>query len=183
MSKTNQAQVVLTSIFGVIIIVMSVGFATLTSQLNINGNVAVKSSNYNVYLDDTSYQIAAGSQPIEPPTILGTTITYNATLNQPGEFIEFSINVLNQGTMDTYLKAITLGGITDSYKDYISYVITYNSVEYTETTTDLNVLLSKDTGLETITIKVVYSSSLDEVMPTEDEIELNLICVLDYATQ
>ncbi|NMA50379.1 MAG: hypothetical protein GX951_00815 [Mollicutes bacterium] len=184
MNKEKSLQVVIMTVLAVAIIIMSVGFAALTSQLNIAGNVTVKKASYNVHFDTNTYALGTGSQTMsKSPTILGTSVNYDVTLNEPGEFVEFSINVVNEGTIDAYLKSITMTGVSAAQDEYIDYTVTYAGTEYTSTNTSLNTKLAGETGVAAVKVRVEYVLPANaSALPTSDDVELNLTCVLNYST-
>ncbi len=182
MNKERSLQVVILSIFAVALIVMSVGFATLTSQLNISGNVKVKTTSYDVKFNESSYQLSSGSESIIPaPTIDGTAINYDVTLTKPGDYVEFTINVQNAGTLNAKLTGITLGGLDADQKKFVSYVVTYDGTEYNETTTELSrPINASETKALKVRAEYILPSQADE-LPSAD-VTVNLTCVLSYST-
>jgi hypothetical protein len=57
-------------------------------------------------------------------------MTYTVTLNEPGDFYEFTINVVNDGTIDAVLSSINLTELTAAQQKYITHVVTYNGTDY-----------------------------------------------------
>lgn len=180
MKKKNNFQEKMIVMLAILIIVMSIGFASITSQLTVYSGVKFKSASYNVSFDRDSYELTFGSNATtELPTISGASINYGVTLSEPGEYLEFTLNLVNEGTLDVYLSSIIMGGLTAEQKNYIRYTVTYNSVECQETTENINLLIPKETGTIPVKVKVEYIPASEDLLPTEN-VNLNLICALNF---
>ena len=119
----------------IMMMVISVGYAALTSNLKINGGSKVTKANWLIYWDNA--QVVEESVTNTKPTLSenSTKATYSVTLNEPGDFYEFTIDAVNAGTIDAMIK---VNGIlnkvyTDStYEEettlpkIIGYTITYD---------------------------------------------------------
>ena len=99
MERKKNGQIIAIVALAVAIVVMSVGFATYASTLNINGTTTVKANKWSVHFDDSTYDETTGSVAATTHTITDTTASYTVTLTKPGDFYEFSVNVINDGTL------------------------------------------------------------------------------------
>ena len=76
------------------------------------------------------------------------TKEFETTLNMPGDFYEFTIEVENTGDFDALLDSITISSLSDAQAKYLSHKVTYGTNEYTTTTTGLSNLLEKSVSNE-----------------------------------
>ena len=115
-----------------LLICITLGYAALRTGLNINGTTHVMSNTWDVHFEN--YQASSGSvtPTIEPSTTGNpTTVTYEVTLTNPGDYYEFTIDAVNSGTMDVMIESISskIGNteITPStLPPYLSYSATYS---------------------------------------------------------
>ena len=129
-----------------VVFMMAVGYAAFATQLNINGSASVNST-WNVHFDtsktgtlsgggvDTSViSKAAGLEGADEPS--NGTITYDgdvtatissATLIQPGDWIEYTLTILNEGSFAAAIDSVVLsidGGTVEGTKGNIKYTVT-----------------------------------------------------------
>ena len=127
-----------TALILVLILLISVGYAALASNLKINGSSNVKASSWNVYWDNV--QIKDGSVPADNNNkaritdSAKTQVEFNVVLNEPGDFYEFTVDAVNNGTIDAMIAAngIVNGVYSDSsytqtatLPKAVSYTVTY----------------------------------------------------------
>lgn len=182
MEKQKNTQMFVIAILAVAVLTMSVGFAAFTQTLNIDGNVTVASSKWNIAFDTTSYQESSGSVTVSDTnrTLSGTSMTYNVTLTKPKDFYEFTINVKNTGTFDANLTGITMSALTTEQAKYLKYVITYNGTEYTTTTSSLSVALANTTGVAPVKVRVEYIQPDNPADLPSSEVTVPLTASLTY---
>ncbi|MBR4619252.1 MAG: hypothetical protein IKO49_08110, partial [Bacilli bacterium] len=122
-----------------LVLMISVGYAAITTTLKINGTSKVKKAGWSIYWDNV--QIKSGSVTGEnvttAPTTTGTTtteVTYAVTLPEPGDFYEFTVDAVNAGTIDAMIAENGVSNIayTDSTYETVAtlpkvlkYTITY----------------------------------------------------------
>ena len=122
----------------VLVLLISVGYAALASNLKINGSSKVNAAKWNVYWDNI--QITEGSVPADNDhkariTDSGKTqVEFSIELNEPGDYYEFTVDAVNNGTIDAMIAAngIVNGVYSDSnytqtatLPDAVSYTVTY----------------------------------------------------------
>ena len=159
-----------------LILCITIGYAALTTTLNITGNSEIKNAKWDIHfanlvVDDTSVEAST------PATIDAnkTTVNYTVNLVKPGDSYAFSVDVVNEGTIDGMISTITNTGLTAEQQKYVDYSITYaNGVELKE----------KD-GLKAgakknIKVKVKYKDDLNpEDLPKNTE-TLDLTFTVEY---
>jgi len=127
-----------TALILVLVLLISVGYAALASNLKINGSSKVNAAKWNVYWDNI--QITEGSVPADNDhkariTDSGKTqVEFSIELNEPGDYYEFTVDAVNNGTIDAMIAAngIVNGVYSDSsytqtatLPDAVSYTVTY----------------------------------------------------------
>ncbi len=178
MKKKMNASTLSILFLSIAFLVMSVGFAAYAQKLDINGTATAKKASWDIRFVDDSYTETTGSVAATSKTLTATTMTYAVTL-KPGEFYEFTVNVKNAGTFDAILKSLTMSDLTDAQKKFITYKVTYDTSEYTATTTSLSSELASE-ATKPVKVRVEYVLPTDaKDLPTED-VTLNLTASLDY---
>ncbi|MBP5678651.1 MAG: hypothetical protein J6X28_02335 [Bacilli bacterium] len=135
------------------ILFIGIGYAFLTTTLNISGTTDVDANTWNVYWDNV--QVTTGSVSATTPTIdTGkTTVTFSAHLSKPGDFYEFTVDAKNDGTIDAMIDLITQ---TMDIPNYINYRVTYGDGIPIEEKQLLNA-----NAKETYKVRVEYNTDID----------------------
>lgn len=189
MAKQNKIQTVLLILLAVALVSMGIGFATFASQLDIDGEAKFTYAKWDVKFDKDSISEKTGSAETNKASVdtAGTTLTYSVTLD-PGEFYEFDVDVVNEGTFDANLKGITFGAGEDpatinSTYSYVNYTFKYDNTEYTTSTSSLNDTLAKGASKK-VYVKIEYPVDANDSskLQTEDEngVTLDFTVSLDY---
>ena len=113
----------------ILVLGISVGYAALSNNLKINGVSAVKKSTWNIYWDSVSASSYGNVDVVNAATITDTkktVVDYSVVLNEPGDYYEFTVDAVNDGTLDGMIKTIVNDGLTDDEKVYVDYSVTYN---------------------------------------------------------
>ena len=106
---------------------ISVGYAAINRTLNITGNSEVKENTWDIHFDNL--QVSTGSvDAIKEPFLDNNnlSIDFGVYLDLPGDFYEFTVDVVNAGSIDAMIDSIIkTPDLTDEQKKYINYVIAY----------------------------------------------------------
>ena len=110
MRKNNYKKRTVYTIILVVIAILVVGFAILSSTLNIFGGLAVIGGNTfdikwnNVVVNENSTGVAS-TEPAISNNDNGTSkqVDFAVTLNTPGKFYEFTVDAVNAGTIDAMI--------------------------------------------------------------------------------
>ena len=150
-----------------LVFLISVGFAYLSSTLNITGLTRVMGNNWNIYFDNIQY-VRGQDFEITAPTTSGTTTTsvsYEVFLPSPGDVYKFNIDIVNAGSLDAMVKVVTDTELTEAQKKYASYYVTYND----GISCDDYQLLPKN-STDTLSVMVAYNRDiLEEDLPDTDK--------------
>lgn len=90
-----------------LILLISIGFAYLSTTLYINGNANVYGNKWEIYFDNLI--ISENNINDTRPTIdtNKTKIDFETNLYKPGDYYEFYVDVVNDGSIDAMVKTIT----------------------------------------------------------------------------
>ena len=118
----------------IVFLLMGVGYAYLSANLNINGTSDVKRAFWNVYFDnivvDNNSTVTVQQYPVINAD--GNNVTYEVTLNEPGDYFKFNIDVKNDGTLDAMIGSINStvnGQPISNLPEYLSYSVNYEDGE------------------------------------------------------
>lgn len=124
--KKNKIYLLLILLLGI-----GIGFAALATTLKINGTAHINKNIWSVYW--TNPQVVTGSVSSTLPTITedegeeeNTKATWRVTLRNPEDYYEFTIDAINDGSIDAMVTDVSLSANNgDDLPDYIEYSITY----------------------------------------------------------
>ena len=160
-----------------LILCLGVGFAFLSTQLNITGNTSVSGNKWSVYF--TNVQVTEGSVDASVvPTTTGTTTTslnYTVLLDKPGDFYEFTVDAVNAGTIDAMVESINMTSLDTDVAKYLNYTATYSD----------GTVLAKNDVLEaddsaTYKVRVEYKKNIEATDLDEDGVNLTLTFGVNY---
>ncbi len=145
---------------------LGLGYAMLSTQLSIEGTSKFHEANWDVHFENI--QVKNGSiTPTSPATITNpTTVTFNVKLENPNDFYEFTVDVVNSGTINAMVGGINiLPVLTSAQQEYLDYKVTYKNNKEIELKQQL------DAGTaETIKVHFSYKENVDtSLYPTEDQ--------------
>ena len=148
-----------------LLIIMAVAYAAFSTALTINGTANINSS-WNVHFDTTK---TSGASVISPTTGTGGTtaptgtVSYtdgqhasvSATLNQPGDIVVFTLTIMNEGSLDATLGALTATPGATTSCDGLVCTSTAGHVRIT-VANPLSTSLVKTTGSTTMTVTAEF---------------------------
>ena len=153
---------------------LTIAYAALNAVLTISGSAQVTSADWDIHLANP--KVTSGSVNTDVPTISGNTLSFNTTLTTPGDFYEFTVDVVNDGSIDAMINNVTKNPeLTVEQAKYLKYEITYQNGE----SITAKQLLSKNTSMP-IKVRIEYRNDLDaRDLPTTST-TLNLSLTLEY---
>lgn len=175
MKKNNKK----TFIFLLLLLAISVGYALITTTLKINGSSSVKSARWNVYWDNVQIKdgsvITTDANKAKITDTDKTQVEYKVELNEPGDFYEFTVDAVNDGSLDAMVDVITDSGLTERQKEYIEY-----SVKYTDgRDVKKNDKLTANTK-DTYVVKLKYRTDIDSSKLPEETETISLTFEIKY---
>ena len=171
--RNNSKSIIIAGLL-VAIVVMSIGYAALSSKLQINGTTQITSS-WDVSIESITLASKSGTAAeVEAATHNGTSANFNVELKSPSDKITYNVVVKNNGSLPAYLHSIS--GLTD-LPENVDSGIYFNAVSPTGPLT-VNTDPALSTRLapgESHTIVVVAGwTAADTIVPTLTKKELNL---------
>ena len=154
---------------------LTIAYAALNAVLTISGSAQVSSAEWDVHFDNV--KVTSGSVSGDEPQITSpTTVIFSTVLNMPGEYYEFSIDVVNDGSIDAMIENITkTPTLTSEQAKYLKYDITYQNGESITT----KQLVEKKSFVR-LKVRLEFRNDLSSSdLPTSSE-TLNLGLKLDY---
>ena len=153
---------------------LSIAYAAMSAVLEIHGNSEVVASSWNIHLENV--KVKSGSVSANAPSISGTSsVGFDVELNMPGEFYEFTVDVVNEGSIDAMIDSVVkTPELTSEQAKYIKYEVTYENGESIST----KQTLKKGTSTP-IKVRVEYRKDLvaSDLPNTSTELSLKLTLV------
>ena len=170
MERERKGKSILIGVLCAIILVMSIGFANFTRQLEIEGTASVGST-WNVQITSITKVEGTGEGVTEvaEPTKTAASATFNVEFAEPGQSIQYKVVVTNLGTIPAMLTKITESD--DTGVEQINFEI--SGVEE-------NAKLAAGATHEYIVTVTYPETAIGENAPTNDASE-TVTYTLDYA--
>ena len=153
------------------IFTLTMAYAVLNVTLNISGSAQVNATNWDIHLENPV--VKSGSATTNVPTITGgNSLTFTTTLTTPGDFYEFTVDVVNGGGIDAMIDSITkTPELTENQAKYLTYEISYQNGE--SITSKQNLAAGSTTSLK---VKVAYRTDLSasDLPTTVDTLSLSI---------
>lgn len=194
MKKNKKNKTLLTVL--ILLLAITIGYATIATTLKINGSADVKSARWNVYWDENSIQVTSGS--VETSQGNGARVTdagktqieYSVELSEPGDFYEFTVDAVNEGSLNAKIAPNGVknnvyesdGTTPKNLPNYIGYTVKYAENDVDVTAGD--VLEAKKGNTPTrkkYKVRVWYKTDIDPSTLNESTTEtLKLVFEVDY---
>lgn len=108
-----------------LILLISIGFAFLSSNLSIIGNTLVSKQTWDIHFENPT-KVGGNVDATSLELTNSTTVDFSVDLFKPKDSYEFSVDVVNNGSIDAMISSITATELTASQKKLFEYVITYD---------------------------------------------------------
>ncbi len=167
------------NLLGILIILLiglGLGYALLSQDLTINGTSKVKGNNWDIHFNNV--QISSGSVALSTGDAAAaidsndnTLVTYTITLNEPGDFYEFTVDVVNAGTIDGMIGEVInkLNGTVISASNPLPVYLKYTFSYADGTPVAPNHLLAAGTT-ETYKVRVEFNMNIaNSDLPTTEQ--------------
>lgn len=111
MEKQRSTKVIALIAMLVAIVGVSIGFAAMSTQLNIAGTAEMNPATWSIKFENLSAASVTGAATeVTAPTINGTSTTigtYAVNLTKPGDSVKYIFDIKNAGTMNAILSSFT----------------------------------------------------------------------------
>ena len=113
----------------VCVFTLTIAYAALNAVLTIQGTAQVSSADWDIHLANP--KVTNGSVTTTVPTLAtGKSLTFSTTLNMPGDFYEFTVDVVNSGSIDAMIEKVTkTPELTADQAKYLKYEVSYANGE------------------------------------------------------
>ena len=130
MKRDRRESLIMTTIIMVSLLIL--GYAYLTATLNVKGDSTILESSWDIHWENvvvTSGSVS-GEQVTQAATITNnqTTVSYRIKLREPGDFYEFTVDAVNDGSMDgmiSVLSSTVNNTPISNLPSYLTYSVTY----------------------------------------------------------
>ena len=159
----------------VCVFTLTVAYSALSAVLTISGNARVSAADWDIYLANP--KVTNGSATTIVPSIkTSSTVEFSTTLSMPGDFYEFTIDVVNGGDIDAMIEnVVKTPELTTEQAKFLKYEITYQNGESITT----KQLLAKDTTMP-IKVRIEYRKDLSNSDLPTGQVVLDLALTLEY---
>ncbi|MDO4996056.1 MAG: InlB B-repeat-containing protein [Bacilli bacterium] len=160
-----------------LLVLISIGFAYLTSTLEINGITGIGRNTWNIYFDNV-VNLSGANLATTAPTTSGTntkSISYSVNLNKPGDAYRFNVDIVNGGTLDAMITVLTNTTLTAEQAKYVEYSVTYAD----ETPLVTKNKLSKNSS-DKLLVSVIYKDNITEDDMLEEDINIDIDLSIKY---
>ena len=174
----------------ILLLLIAVGYAAIATTLKINGSAEIKSAKWDVYWENP--QVLSGSVTETKPTLSesDTKATFDVTLNEPGDYYEFTIDAVNNGSLDA---KIDTNGIVKQIKNSSGEVVNPTILKYEVTNNDQGHtaleeghILAKKSGStptkETYRVRVEYRND-EGINPTDLDDSNDLVFTIEFSVK
>jgi len=159
----------------VCVFTLTIAYAALSAVLTISGSAQVNAADWDIHLANP--KVTSGSATTNVPQIkTNSTMEFSTTLNMPGDFYEFTVDIVNSGSVDAMINSVIKNPELDaSQKKYLNYEVTYQNGESITT----KQTLSKGTTMP-IKVRIEYRKDLIASDLPTGQVVLDLSLTLEY---
>ena len=154
-------------IFFLVIVGMTVGFAALNTTLQLIGTLNISRTTWNIHwTNPTKVGGVTATKDATLKTGDNTTVEYEVNLANQGDYYEFTVDAINEGTIDAMITGfenkVYENNVEVQKPDYLDFTVTYS-----DNTQIANNHLLASGETETYKVKVQYKSNLTaDQLPT-----------------
>ena len=159
----------------VCVFTLTVAYSALTTVLTISGNARVTAADWDIYLANP--KVTSGSATTDVPVIkTSSTLEFNTTLNMPGDFYEFTVDVVNGGSLDAMIENVVKNPeLTTEQAKYLNYEVSYKNGESIATKQTL-----PSNSSMPIKVRVEYRRDISASDLPTSQTKLDLSLTLEY---
>lgn len=177
--KNNKKKITIHITLLIVIACLIVGYALLSTTLSINGDSSIKGNTWDVHFANVHIKDGSTTGNTKEATITNPTLVeFNINLDKPGDYYEFTVDVVNAGTIDAMIESIDskLNGTTiTTLPAYLNYSVTYSN----GTPIEQNHQLIHNTS-EKYKVRIEYNRDINaNQLPTSNQ-TLNLELTVTY---
>ena len=159
----------------VCVFTVTIAYSALNAVLTIQGNAEVVASTWDIHLENA--RVASGSATTTVPTITsGRTLTFSTTLNMPGDYYEFTVDVVNAGSIDAMIEnVVKTPELTTDQAKFLKYEVSYANGESISEKQNIGVGVTMP-----IKVRIEYRNDLNNSDLPTGQVVLDLALTLEY---
>ena len=180
--RKNKRNRILAVLVLLLILGISIGYAAISSKLTINTIANIGKATWDVHFENIVKNENNVTAVVEPTISNQTEINYSVNLEQPGDFYEFTVEVVNAGTLNAVIDTDGVENtiLTPEQDVYANYTVTYD--DGTEIAPG-DTLAAGET--KKIKVRIEYDSTItsEQLNALTENISLNLTASLTYVQE
>ena len=150
----------------VFVVFMGIGYSYLNRNLNVKGNLTIKKSTWDVHFDN--FSVSDGSVRGDYSySSNNTKLDLSVLFVDPGDIYEFTVDVVNGGTIDAMVSSVSGLTLTSDQSEYLEYSVTYKN----GSSIGVNDILKSNTS-ESFKVVIKYKEGVTAPL---DEKEFSLV--------
>lgn len=154
---------------------IGIGYALLSAELNIVGTTQIANSSWNIHFanlveDENNVVLSQEDSAAEINSQDDTLVEYTVTLNKPGDYYEFLVDAVNEGTVDGMIGQIVtkLNDVDISNQNPLPSYLSY-SFSYSDGTPLAVYQLLAAGDSETLKVRVEFLKDIEEADLNPDD--------------
>ena len=128
MEKQRKVKIISLVALIVAVLGLTVAFAALSETLTINGTASLDAATWDVHFENISSPTITGdASEVSPPEITDNGITLskiNVNLTKPKDSVKYTVDVVNDGTINAEIVNIVKGQLTEEQERAIEFSVT-----------------------------------------------------------
>lgn len=157
-----------------LLLLVSVGYALINTTLKLNGSGNIKQARWDIYFDKVEHESGVTSTETKIDS-KKTTVSFDIDLAKPGDYYQFNVDTVNDGTIDAIIDSTELTGLSNTTNDIIDYTVTYADGSSVNRCDTLNSGTRK-----TLLVKVKYFDNVTEEDLLDEAENLKLKFKINY---
>ncbi len=130
MEKERRIKVLSLLALIVAVLGLTIAFAALSQTLTINGRASMNKSGWDIHFDNLSNASITGeAKEISTPQITDGGITLdniNVSLSKPKDKVEYTVDIVNDGTITAEITNIEMTKLTEEQSKYLEFYANYS---------------------------------------------------------
>ena len=107
-----------------LLLLVSVGYALINTTLKLNGSGSIKQARWDIYFDKVEHESGVTSTETKIDS-KKTTVSFDIDKQKPGDYYQFNVDTVNDGTIDAIIDSTELTGLSEATSEIIDYTVTY----------------------------------------------------------
>lgn len=120
---------ILLIVFVILIFAIGIGYAFLEKPFLATATIGVKNNTWNIRYENIKVKYGSVTASVAPqPCDINSTLNFTVSLLSPGDFYEFTVDIVNTGTVDAKItNAIVTPTLDSTQQNYLNYTVTYQT--------------------------------------------------------